>query len=61
MDMPLDFHAGACEAIEVQTIDARGAGKIVLLDKNDQVIKYFEPATTTIFITAKAEVARKGS
>lgn len=57
----LEFSAGHCEAVQVQSLDARGTGKILLLNKKGEVIKYFDPSTTTIFITTRDSHATKGS
>lgn len=53
MDIPVDFYYGQCSAAEVRTAEARGDGKIIVLDKTGRVVKYLDPATTTIWITAR--------
>ena len=57
----LEFNAGHCEAVQVQSLDARGTGKILLLNNKGEVIKYYDPSTTTIFITTNDKAINKGS
>lgn len=57
----LEFSAGHCEAVQVQSLDARGTGKILLLNRKGEVIKYYDPSTTTIFITTNDKGSNKGS
>lgn len=57
----LEFSAGHCEAVQVQSLEARGTGKILLLNKKGEVIKYFDPSTTTILITTRDSQEKKGS
>ena len=57
----LEFSQGHCSAVEIHSLDARGAGKIVVLNKKGEVIKYYDPSTATIFITVEDGEGGSGS
>lgn len=60
MDVPVDFYSGVCEAAEVRTVEARGDGQIIVLDKTGRIVKYLDPSTTTIWVTARHEDGAEG-